>query len=103
MSRLEQHETAQVAEQAETNALTLHDAMHLQESDFVGGFVLSQCKLPGEMNSNRDLLAQLDVPTPDRALSGLPMTRGGEPAQPRTREDADRSIESALKYWRGLV
>lgn len=108
MQPFDQHESAGLGKQPDSNAPTSIDAVHLLSRGIEGGAFRPQSILPDGITPAQDLLAQLAGDSassggPRRSLSGLPMTEGGLPAQPRTYDQMDKSIEYAKKYWAGLV
>ena len=74
-------------------------------SGIENGDFRSQSKLPAGMNSDQQLLVQLAGDSaphqgPRKGLSGLPMTEGGQPANPHTLEESNDIIDRFMRNIR---
>lgn len=108
MSNFEQREGSKSVEQRENVAPNLADTLHLLDCSHTNGVFNHQSEMTVGMNSNNELLAQLaGTSTPHegqrRSLSGLPMTEGGQPAEPQTDEQMNARMDSARRYWADLI
>ncbi len=108
MSNFEQDEIARSAERRESDVPNLADTLHLLDGAHTNVVFNHKSETTVEMTSNNELLAQLaDTSTPHdgqrRSLSGLPMTEGGQPAEPQTYEQMDARMKAALRYWADLI